>query len=132
MLNRETVALNGFRTTTPVADGYNPIGFGPQTVAIPAPPPTIPPMFGASGGATGSNQVPEHVGGYGTAGNNNMVAGAASANPWSFKLSPLPWAVIGLVVSLFLIAKIHWRRTVLEGKENLDVAGAREEGAAAA
>lgn len=38
----------------------------------------------------------------------NQTAQEAAAKPWSFKSSPLPWLVIGLVVGVGALKFIHW------------------------
>ena len=39
---------------------------------------------------------------------------------------------MGLLTSVFLIGKIHWRKTILEANEGLKFAGASEEARVAA
>lgn len=117
-LGPETVAVNGERTNVPQAAAYFPHPYGPQTQGVPNVTPSYPPYLGGAP----LNLAPgaESVGGYGTAGNNAQVTALANAHPWNLKVSPVWWAIIGLVVSLVALKAIHWRDTILEGEEALD------------
>lgn len=133
-LGADTQIVNAQLVDTPTAAAYSPFGFTPQTIGVPNVSPSLPPyIFGGSPlGTTGGSAGGGQVGGYGTAENNSMVAGIANAHPFSPKVSPVWWAVIGLVLSLVLLKSIHWRETILEGEERGRVGEAREEASASA
>lgn len=125
-LGADTVVVNGQRFATPTWAAYAPVGYGPQTTGVPQVSPSMPPYLG---GSPTNNSLIENVGGYGTAGNNALAATMANQNPWSFKHSPVLFAVIGLLVALFLLRHIHWRDTILEGAEEHGEVGGLREGA---
>ena len=128
-LGADTIVVNGNRTPVPTMASYMPQGYGPQTIGVPNITPAYPPYLG---GPTGTSPGAEGVGGYGTAGNNSMVANIANQHPWNAKVSPVWWAIIGLVVSLVFLKSIHWRETILEGREGIDLGPAHEEASAGA
>jgi hypothetical protein len=117
-LGSQTQVVDGQRNTFPTWAQWAPQSWGPQTTGVPQVSPTIPPFIGAAntGGFSGAGMV-ESVGGYGTAGNNSLVAAISGANPHHWKVSPTWWVVVFLVVGLVLLRAIHWRDTVLEGFE---------------
>ncbi len=123
-LGPSTGVVNGQRFTFPTSAAYGPVGYGPQTAGVPQISPTMPPFIGGGGGASG---------GLGTADaantTNSIAAGMA---PWNWKVSPVIWAVVGLVLSIWLIQKIHWRETMLEGAERANVGPVRESAEVAA
>lgn len=128
-LGADSSVVNGQLVPTPTMAAYAPQGYGPQTMGVPNVAPAYPPYIGAPmSTAPGS----ESVGGYGTAGNNNMVTAMANAHPWNARVSPVPWAVAGLIVSLILLKAVHWRETILEGREGLDLGPAHESAEAGA
>lgn len=129
MLGSQTAVVNGQRFDVPTWAQWNPQGWGPQSSGVPQVSPSMPPFLG--GGAAASAGM-ESVAGYSTAGSNAINAQAAAAHPWSVKLSPVWWAVIGLLGSLLLLRAVHWRDTMLEGKESARVGGASEAAEAAA
>lgn len=129
MLGPDTVAVNDQLLAFPSHYAYNPQGFGPQTRGVPNITPSYPPFFGA---ATGTAPGAESVGGYGTAGGNGMAASIANAHPWNPRVSATPWVVGGLIASLLLLKAVHWRETILEGREGLDVGPAHESAEAGA
>lgn len=109
--------VNGQLVAFPQHAQYVPQGWTPQTIGVPQVSPSYPPyMLGvgpsAAVGSTGGGAV--SVGGYGTADNNAMATSIAARNPWNLKVSPVPWALAGLVLSLVLLRAIHWRETVEE------------------
>lgn len=112
-LDQGTAVVNGQRFTTPTWGAYAPVGFGPQTTAVPIITPAIPPMVGGGGGSVGG--LTENIGGYGTAGNNSYATAVAAANPWSPRQSPVIWAIVGLLLSIFLLRHVHWRDTLEAG-----------------
>lgn len=126
-LGSDTDVVNGQRFTFPTAASYHPTQYGPQTTGVPQVSPTMPPYLGG-GGVTASGAA-EGVGGYGTAGNNQQVTAIAAAHPYSLKVSPVWWAVGGLVGSLLLLNGIHWRKTTLEGASEHAHVGAVSESA---
>lgn len=122
-LGADSVVVNGQLVPTPTPAAYMPQGYGPQTMGVPNVAPAYPPYLGAPmSTAPGS----EAVGGYGTAGNNAMGTAMANAHPWNPRVSAVPWAVGGLIVSLLLLKAVHWRETILEGREGLDLGPAHE------
>ena len=124
-----TQVIDGQRFALPQGSAFFPTAFGPQTTGVPQVSPTMPPFLGGSSSGSGSLAA---VNGYGTADNNSMVTSIAAMHPFNWKVSPVLWAVIGLVVSILLIQKIHWRKTILEGEERIGIGGAREEASVAA
>ena len=128
-LGADTIVVNGERLSVPTSSSFMPQGYGPQTIGVPNVTPSAPPYLG---GPTTTAPGQEGVGGYGTAGNNSIVANVANQNPWNPKVSPVWWAIIGLIVSLIFLKAIHWRETILEGKEGLDFGPAHEEASAGA
>lgn len=92
-LGPDTDVINGQMVPTQSAEVRFPIGYVPLAQRVPNITPTIPPMLGSGvGGATGTDS-----------------AVMAAANPWSFFHSPLPWAIVFLVVGLLGLRFIHWR-----------------------
>lgn len=123
-LGADTVVVNGQRFATPTWDSYAPVGYGPSTTGVPQVSPSMPPYLG---GSPTNNSMLEQVGGYGTAGNNALTATIANQNPWSFRHSPVLFALIGLFLALFLLRHVHWRDTILEGaREEGELGGLRE------
>lgn len=126
-LGPDTQAVNDQLLPFPSHYAWNPQGYGPTTTGVPNVTPAYPPYMGGPGTPTSTAPGSESVGGYGTAGNNNLVAMQGNAHPWSFKVSPTPWVVLGLVGSLLLLKKVHWRETMLEsGDERLGLGPAKE------
>lgn len=99
VINGQLVPVMGSSVWSPVA--WGPL---PGRTGTPAPVPTIPPIVGNSGGGYGGPG--NAVGGGGTA--NDATAAVAADNPWSLKLSPLPWALGFLIVGLLGLRWIHW------------------------
>lgn len=127
-LGPNTQVVDGQRNTFPSWAAWSPQGYGPQTTGVPQVSPTMPPFIGASNtaGFSGTGAM-EGVGGYGTAGNNNLAALVANQNPHNWKVSPVWWAVILLVAGLLLLKAVNWRETTLEGfEEHGNVGSARE------
>lgn len=112
-LGSDTAVVNGQRFTFPTTASYNPMAWGPQTTGVPNVTPTQPPFLGGvpSGTLGGTYGT---VGGYGTAQNNTLNASIANAHPFNLRVSPVLWAVVGLVVALLLLKAIHWRDTIVE------------------
>jgi hypothetical protein len=123
-LNSETVVVNGQRFTTPTWAAYSPSGYGPSTTGVPQVSPSMPPFLG---GSPTNNAMVESVGGYGTAGNNALATSVAASNPWNLRVSPVLWAVFGLLLAIFLLRHVHWRDTILEGAEEHAVFGPASE-----
>jgi hypothetical protein len=119
----DTAVVNGQRYTMPSWAMYAPTGYGPQTTGVPQISPSIPPFLGGAPVAATGGSIGEGVGGYGTAGQNQIVAQIANQNPWNPKASPVPWAIAMLVVALLLLKHVHWRDTILEGAEEHAHAG---------
>jgi hypothetical protein len=129
-LGSDTGVVNGQRFTFPTTASYLPMAYGPQTTGVPNVSPTMPPFIGGTGGATSGIGF-EGVGGYGTAGNNQFTTGVAASHPFDMRLSPVLWAVLGLVLALVLLKGIHWRETTLAGFSEHGEAGPFSEGAEA-
>jgi hypothetical protein len=126
----DSMAVNGQLVQFPTSDSWTPRGYGQQTVGVPNVSPSIPPFMGAASGVSGG--AAESVGGYGTAGANQLATIQAANHPWSLKASPVLWAVGGLLISLCLLKSVHWRDTMLEGDESARIGGISEEARAAA
>lgn len=88
MLEAQSKVVNGQLITLVRGDAYRPTAYQGTFLGGNTPPPTLP--SGIMGDATAAN------------------AAAASANPWSWQDSPLPWALVFLVISL-VILHIHFR-----------------------
>ena len=128
-LGADSSVVNGQLVQTPTMAAYMPQGYGPQTMGVPNVAPAYPPYSGSPmTTAPGS----EAVGGYGTAGNNALGTALANAHPWNPKVSAVPWALAGLILSLILLKAVHWRETILEGREGLDLGPAHESAEAGA
>lgn len=125
----DSMVVNGQLLAFPTTASYQPQGYGPQTVGVPQVTPSYPPYVGAP---TQTAPGAEGIGGYGTAGNNQMAAAYANANPWSLKGSPVIWAVGGLVGALLLLKAVHWRETMLAGDESARVGPVSERAEASA
>lgn len=110
-LDHTTTVVNGNRFSVPAWSQWMPQGYGPQTTGVPQVTPSMPPYLG---GSPTNNSMLESVGGYGTAGNNAMAAQIAASSPWSPKNSPVLAAIVGLLLAIFLLKKVHWRDTILE------------------
>jgi hypothetical protein len=123
----DSQAVNGQLLSFPTSASYTPTSYGPQTVGVPNVTPSYPPFLG---GAVQSAPGAESVGGYGTAGQNQMATAYAANNPWSLKASPVLWAVGGLVLSLICLKAVHWRETLIEGSESGSAGPAHEEASA--
>lgn len=127
-LGSDTIAQGGSRFTTPTWSSFAPVGYGPTTTGVPQVSPTMPPFLGGQASPTGA--IVEGVGGYGTAGNNAVVATIANQNPHHYQVSPVWWAVLLLVAGLLILRGVHWRKTVLEGaEEHAHIGPARESAA---
>lgn len=113
VINGQLVAISRREAWAPVAWGPTPGqagGFSPV--------PTIPPSVSVSNfGAMGS-QAPGYTAGLGGAsaatnayvgGVNEAAAGAAALYPWNWKLSPLPWAIVFVLVGLIGLRLVHWK-----------------------
>ena len=129
-LGSDTAVVNGQRFTTPTTAAYLPTAYGPQTTGVPNVSPTMPPFIGGQASATSTLGV-ETVGGYGTAGNNALATTVAGNNAFNPRVSPVIWAVLGLIVGLLALKWIHWRDTTLGGFEESAHAGSARESAEA-
>jgi len=117
--------INGQLVSVVRREAYAPVAWGPtpgQAGGF-APVPTIPPSVSSTTfGAMGS-QAPGYTAGLGGAsssaradtggisgGAGNMsAAGVAGLYPWNWKLSPLPWAVVFVIVGLLGLRFFHWK-----------------------
>lgn len=123
-----TLVVDGQRFAVPTQNAYNPVGYGQLVNLTPISQLNQPPMVGVGGGNSGGGALgADVVGGYGTAGNNALATIKANANPWSLRESPVIWAVLLLLIGLFGLTAIHWRKTTLAGiGESGHVEGANE------
>jgi hypothetical protein len=110
----ESVVVNGQLIAQPQLYQYQPQGFGPQTVGVPNISPSYPPFLGGNGGnqAMLNSGSASNVGGYGTAGNNDMATQAANGSPFNPRVSPLPWAIAALLIGLAGLHFFHWREVI--------------------
>lgn len=92
-----TDVVAGQRVALRWSDAYSPVGYGPITSALPNRVASVPPMLASAG-----------IGTAGDAGNSTGAAEAA-ASPWSWSKSPLPWAIVFVVVGLTILHFVHWR-----------------------
>ena|SRR5690348_18495204 len=111
MLGPGNAVIDGQRFALPTRYAYNPQGYGPQTTGVPNVSPTIPPTFASMAATNAGGGYYATPGAYGTADSNAALTQAATAEPFSLKHSPVLWAVILLLVSIFLLGKIHWSPT---------------------
>lgn len=114
MLGSQTDTVNGQRFTMPTVEQWAPASYGQQTTGVPQVSPFMPPFIGGGNGGGSSLGVQEGVGGYGTAGNNVLVAGIAAEHPHNLKVSPTWWAVFALIIGIGLLNGTAWRHVVDE------------------
>lgn len=125
----DSQAVNGQLLAFPTTAAYTPASYGPQTLGVPNVTPSYPPFIG---GSVQSSPGSESVGGYGTAGQNQLATSIAAAHPWNLRASPTLWAVSGLVLALVCLKAVHWRETLLEGSESAHAGDVHEEASAGA
>lgn len=126
-LGAQTAVIDGQRFSVPTTSAFNPYGFAQLTQPQPMANVNFPPVLpnGVPAGGTGFSSV----GGYGTAEQNALATSNANAKPWDIKAAPTWWAIIFLVLAIFLLSTVHWRKTTLAGgSENLHVGPAAEGG----
>ena len=114
--------INGQLVSVVRKEAYAPVAWGPtpgQAGGF-APLPVIPPAvnsgsFGIMGAQApgytaglGGASSSAHVGS-GGAGGNADAAGVAGLYPWNWKLSPLPLAIIFLLVGIIGLRLVHWK-----------------------
>ena len=75
---------------------FNPVGYGQTAEAVPFALPSIPPVYGQTGGVDP------------TATASMNAASAAASSPLSLKASPLPWVIGGLFVAVIGLHVLHW------------------------
>ena len=115
-LGAQTVVVDGSRFAVPTGAAYNPYGFGQLVQPQPIQNVNFPPMLPGGGTAASSGgPLGESIGGYGAAGQNSAAAGIANQNPWSFRNSPLIFALLALITGLLMLGVVHWRKTMLAG-----------------
>lgn len=102
-------AINGQLVAVRTMDGYKPITVGPVLSVGTAAVSAVPPSLGAGGGTIGGVYTNEGdiISTSGTA--NNANAAMAANKPFSFIQSPIPMAIIMLVVGLVGLRVVHWR-----------------------
>lgn len=114
IINGQLVAVSRREAWAPVAWGPTPGqsgGFSP----VPTIPPSVGPNnYGVMGSQAGgfSAGIGQHseatnmgIGGYA----NSAAAGAAALYPWNWKLSPVPWAILFVLVGLIGLRLVHWK-----------------------
>lgn len=94
-LGVNTFIVNGRQVALPPSSVYSPTTYLPQPGRVPQSGPAVPSSITATSAAV-ANQ------------SNASAAVKAASNPWSFKDSPLPWTILGLVVGLALLKWINW------------------------
>lgn len=107
MLNKTSDVVNGQLVAISPADAWRAIAWGPTPgqASGPAPVPSVPPLYSAQSfgpmsamsGSSGQDQA------------NVAAAAAAASAPFHGKLSPLPWAILFLVIGLIGMRLVHWR-----------------------
>jgi len=101
--------INGQMVGVKTSDAYHPRVFGPIVNVTSSSVSAVPPSLGAGGGVVG--------GGYNGSGDVADTGGAANlasattaaTHPWDLALSPVPMALIFLVVGLVGLRVVHWR-----------------------
>lgn len=101
--------INGQLVGMRTMDGYSPRTYGPVinvgTAAVSA----VPPSLGAGGGTVNGSYTSGADVINSSGGANTAHAQAAAAHPWNIAISPVPMAIIFLVVGLVGLRLIHWR-----------------------
>lgn len=100
-LGPSTSVIDGQRVSVQTSDAWHPVAYGSTLQSVPAGQPVLPMFAGAPVSASGVNLTGND--------DNAMAAARAGANPFSFRDSPLPWAVVFLLVGLIGLRVIHWR-----------------------
>jgi hypothetical protein len=95
MLGPESNVINGQLVALRPQYAISPIAYGAALSTKQAPIPTIPPAYSSTPDQSGMG---------------NASGSAAQAFPFSFTKSPLPIAVIFLVVGLLGLRFIHWHK----------------------
>lgn len=98
VINGQLVAVNPSAAVYPAAFGPSPVQYDFYATQ-----PTTPPFAGSAGGSAFAAP-----GGVDTA--NNTAAQVAAANPFHPRYSPLPWAIVLLVIGLVGLRVCHWGR----------------------
>jgi hypothetical protein len=93
VLGVDSDVVNGQLVPMQSAEVRFPMGYIPLAQRVPNITPTIPPMMSTGAGGPSSTDS----------------ATLAAANPWSWFHSPLPWAILFLVIGLLGLRFIHWR-----------------------
>jgi len=100
--------INGQMVGVKTSDAYHPRVFGPIVNVTASSVSAVPPSLGAGGGVVGgyngSGDVTDNSGG-----SNLAAAQAAATHPWDLAMSPVPMALIFLVVGLVGLRVVHWR-----------------------
>ncbi len=95
-----TTEIGGSRFALWGEDVINPVGWGQQWETKPYTFPTGVPMYGI-GGSGYPNASPQMA--------NDSSSMSAIANPLSFGASPLPWAIVAIVIGVVGLHWLHWR-----------------------
>lgn len=109
MLGYGSDTVNGQLVGMRTLDGYTPRTYGPVVNVGTATVSAVPPSLGAGGGTVNGQYTNDGSVINGSGGTNTAHAAAAAAHPWNFAISPLPMAVIFLVVGLVGLRIVHWR-----------------------
>ena len=100
-LGPSTSVVDGQRIAVQTSDAWHPVAYGSTMQSVPASRPVLPIYAGAPVNATGVGLTGQD--------DNATQAAIAGSNPFSFRASPLPWAVVFLLVGLIGLRVIHWR-----------------------
>lgn len=95
MLGPDTTVVNSTLIPERSASAYYPIAWGNMRSTGPMPlPGSIPASYSLGAGGGGSNDA---------------AVMQANAAPWSFRSSPVPWAIAFLLIGILGLRYIHWR-----------------------
>lgn len=95
MLGPQTDVINGQLLSVRPQYAISPVAYGSALSSKQAPIPTIPPAYSSTPDQSGMG---------------NAAGSAATAFPFSFTQSPLPFAILFLVVGLLGLRFIHWHK----------------------
>lgn len=109
MLGYGSDDINGQLVGVRTRDAYKPITYGPIVNVGTATVSAVPPSLGAGGGTIGGTYTPEGDIVNNSGATNTAHAVLASQNPWNIAISPVPMALLFLVVGLVGLRVIHWR-----------------------
>jgi hypothetical protein len=102
-------AINGQLVPVRTLDGYKPVTYGPVVNVGTASVSAVPPSLGAGGGTIGGSYTNDGDLINNSGATNTGNAAIAAQHPWDIRLSPVPMALIFLLVGLVGLRLIHWR-----------------------